>query len=145
MLLVAYPLAAAIAQPRLCDTLPDFQREFARAIGACRDPAPIIDLAPPTVETTPSPALREPNGSTEAMQTTASPRGPQATNLSPERTETRKSTSKATAASAKSTASSKTAASRRSEGERRNEPPDERGWKSHKNDRYAFKYPAGLV
>ena len=44
MLLVACPLAAAVAQPPRCDTLPDFQREFTRAIGACRDTAPIIDV-----------------------------------------------------------------------------------------------------
>ncbi len=145
ILLVACPVTAAVAEPHRCDTLPAFQREFARAIGACRDAAPIIDVAPPTVETTPSPALPVPNGSTEAMQTTASPGSPQAKKLAPQRTEVRKSTSKATAASAKSTAPSKTAASRKSEGDRRNEPLDERGWKTYQDNRYAFRYPAGLV
>ena len=144
ILLVACPLAAAVAQPHRCDTLPAFQREFARAIGACRDAAPIVDVAPPTVETTSS-ALPGPNGSSEAMQTTASPGSPQATRLAPQRTEARKSTSKATAASAKSTAQSKTAASRRSEVERRNEPLGERGWKTYQDKLYAFRYPAGLV
>lgn len=145
MLLVVCPLTAAVAQPHLCDTLPAFQRDFARAIGACRDPAPIIDVAPPTVEATPSPAPPVPNDSTEAMQTTGSPGSPQATKLAPQRTAPRKSTSKATAASAKSTAPSKTAASRKSEGERRNEPLNERGWKTYQDNRYAFRYPAGLV
>ena len=51
LLLVACPLAAAVAQPHLCDTLPAFQRDFARAIGACRDAAPIIDVVS-TVKTT---------------------------------------------------------------------------------------------
>ena len=144
MLLVACPPTAVVAQLHLCDTLPAYQREFARAIGACRDPAPIIDVAPRTVETTPSSALPVPNG-TEAMQTTASPASPQATKLARQRTEVRKSTSKPTAASTKSTAPSKTAASRKSEGERRNEPLDERGWKLYQDNRYAFRYPAGLV
>ena len=67
-----------------------------------------------------------PNGSTEAMQTTASP---QATKLAPQRTGLRKSTSKPTAASAKNTAP----------------PLDERGWKLYRDDRYAFKHPADLV
>ena len=145
MLLVACPLTAAVAQPHRCETLPAFQREFARAIGACRDAAPIIDVAPPTVDTTLSPALPVPNRSTEAMPTTASPHSPQATNLAPKRTEARKSASKATAASDKSTAPSKTAVSRKSEGERRNEPLDERGWQIYQDNRYAFRYPAGLV
>lgn len=144
MLLVACPLTAAVAQPHQCDTLPAF-REFARAIGACRDAAPIIDVAPPTVETAPSPALSVPNGSTEPLQTTASPRGSQATKLARQRTETRKSTSKATAASAKSTAPSKTAANQKSEGERRNKPLEERGWSAYQDNQYTFRYPAGLV
>ena len=75
MLLVACPLTAAVAQATRCDTLPAYQREFARAIGACRDLAPIIDIAPP-VETTSSPAPPVPNGSTEAMPTPASPATP---------------------------------------------------------------------
>lgn len=145
MLLVACPLTAAVAQATRCDTLPAFQREFARAIGACRELAPIIDIAPPAVETTPSPAPPVPNGSTEAMQTTASPGSPQGKKLTPQRTEARKSASKAAAASAKSVAPSKTAASRKSEGERRNEPLDVRGWKTYQDDRYAFRYPSGLV
>ena len=142
MLLVACPLAAAVAQPHLCDTLPAYQRDFARSIGACRDPAPIIDVAPPTVEATPSPAPPASNGSTEA--TTVSPSSPQATKPAPQRTETRKSTSKAIATSAKRTAP-KTAASRRKDGERRNEPPDAGGWKTYQDSRYAFRYPSGLV
>ncbi len=144
MLLVACPLTAAVAQPQRCDTLPAYQREFARAIGACRDLAPIIDIAPP-VETTPPPAPPVPNDSTEAMQTTASPVSPQAKKLTPQRTEARKSTSKPAAASAKSAAPSKTAASRKSEGEGRNEPLDVSGWKTYQDDRYAFRYPADLV
>ena len=143
MLLVACPLTAAVAQPR-CDTLPAFQREFARATGACRDLAPIIDIAPPTVETTPSPAPPVPTGSTEAMQPTASPGSSQAKKITPQRTEARKSSSNAATASTKSTAP-KTAASRKSEGERRNEPFDASGWKTYQDDRYTFKYPAGLM
>jgi hypothetical protein len=144
MLLVACPLTAAVAQPQRCDTLPAFQREFARATGACRDSAPIIDIAPPTVETTPSPAPPVPTGSTEAMQTTASPGSSQAKKVTLQRTEARKSSSKAPAASTKSTAP-KTAASRKSEGERSNEPLDASGWKTYQDDRYTFSYPAGLV
>ena len=143
ILLVVCPLTAAVAQPTRCDTLPAFQREFARSIGACRDLAPIIDVAPPRVEPPPSPALPVPNGSTEA--TTVSPDSPQATKLTPQRTEARKSTSKTTAASAKSTAPSKSVASRKSEGERRNEPLDARGWKTYQDHGYAFRYPAALV
>ena len=138
MLLVACPLTAAVAQPTRCDTLPAYQREFARAIGACRDLAPIIDIAPP-VETTPSPAPPVPNGNTEAMPTPASPSNTQAKKLTPQRTEARKSTSKPAAASAKS------AASRKSESERRNEPLDARGWQTYQDDRYTFRYPADLV
>ncbi len=145
MLLVACPLAPAVAQSPLCETLPAFQREFARAIGACRDPAPIIDVAPPTVETAPPPALPAPNGSSEATQSTASPGSPQAKKLVPKRTEARKSTLKAKAASANRTAPSETAAGRKSEGEQRNEPLDERGWKTYQDNRYAFRYPAGLL
>jgi PASTA domain len=145
LLLVACPLAAAVAQPQRCDTLPAFQREFARAIGACRDLAPIIDIAPPAVEATPAPALPVPNASTEAMQTTASPGGPSATKLAPQRAGVRNSTSKPTAASAKSNAPSKTAASGTSEVERRNEPPDELSWKTYQDNRYAFRHPARLV
>ncbi len=52
--------------------------------------------------------------STEAMQTTASPGSPQATNLAPQRNEARKSL-------------------------------NERGWKTYRDNRYAFRYPAGLV
>ena len=144
MLLVACPLTAAVAQPQRCDTLPAIQREFARAIGACRDLAPIIDIAPP-VETTPPPAPPVPNGSTEAMPTPASPSNTQAKTLTPQRTEARKSTSKPAAASAKSAAPSKTAASRKSESERRNEPLDSRGWQTYQDDRYTFRYPADLV
>ena len=144
MLLVACPLTAAIAQPTRCDTLPAYQREFARAIGACRDLAPIIDIAPP-VETTPSPAPPVPDGNTEAMPTPASPGNTQAKKLTPKRTEARKSTSKPAAASAKSAGPSKTAASRKSESERRNEPLDTRGWQTYQDDRYTFRYPADLV
>ena len=145
MLLVACPLAPAVAQSPLCETLPAFQREFARAIGACRDPAPIIDVAPPTVETAPPPALPAPNGSSEATQSTASPGSPQAKKLIPERTEARKSTSKAKGASANSSAPLKTAAGRKSEGGQRNKPLDERGWKTYQDNRFAFRYPVGLV
>ena len=144
MLLVACPLTAAVAQPTRCDTLPAYQRDFARAIGACRDLAPIIDIAPP-VETTPSPAPPVPDGNTEAMPTPASPGNTQAKKLTPKRTEARKSTSKPAAASAKSAAPSKTAASRKSESERRNEPLDARGWQTYQDDRYTFRYPADLV
>ena len=144
VLLVACPLTAAVAQPTRCDTLPAYQREVARAIGACRDLAPIIDIAPPA-ETTPSPAPPVPNGSTEAMPTPASPSNTQAKKLTPQRTEARKSTSKPAAASAKSAAPSKTAASRKSESERRNEPLDARGWQTYQDDRYTFRYPADLV
>jgi beta-lactam-binding protein with PASTA domain len=35
-----------MAQERLCSELPPIEREFARAFGACRDLAPIIDVAP---------------------------------------------------------------------------------------------------
>ncbi|MGZ9075404.1 MAG: PASTA domain-containing protein [Burkholderiaceae bacterium] len=61
MLLVACPLAAAVAQPHRCETLPAFQREFARAIGACRDLAPIVDVAPRTVKKTPSAKISAPS------------------------------------------------------------------------------------
>ncbi|MGZ9075933.1 MAG: PASTA domain-containing protein [Burkholderiaceae bacterium] len=51
---IVMPLAVAgtavTAQTRLCSTVPDAEREFARSIGACRDGAPIIDVAPSTVE-----------------------------------------------------------------------------------------------
>lgn len=144
MLLVACPLTAAVAQPR-CDTFSAFQREFARATGACRDLAPIIDIAPPTVETTPSPAPQVPSGNTEPMQTTVSPGSPQAKQLTPQRPEARKSTSKAAAGSARGATPSKTTANRKSEGERRNEPFDASGWKTYQDDRYAFRYPADLV
>src|SRR5918993_464689 len=145
ILLVACPLTAAVPQPQRCDTLPAFQRDFARAIGACRDAAPIIDIAPPTVEAAPSPAPPAPNGGTEAMPTTASPGSTQAKKLTPQRIEARKSTSKTTATSATSAAPSKTAASLKSEGKRRNEPLDARGWKTYQDDRYSFRYPADLV
>jgi hypothetical protein len=143
MLLVACPLTAAIAQPQRCDTLPAIQRDYARAIGACRDLAPIIDIAPP-VETTPSAAPPVPSG-TEAIPTPASPGNTQVKKLTPQRTEARKSTSKPAAASAQSAAPSKTAASRKSESERRNEPLDSRGWQTYQDDRYTFRYPADLV
>ena len=123
MLLVACPLTAAVAQTPRCDTLPAFQREFARTSGACRDLAPIIDIAPP-VEAAPSPTPPVPKDTTEAVQTTVSPVSPQAKKLTPKRSEPRKSRSKPTAASAKSGARSKPATSRKSEGARRNEPLD---------------------
>ena len=144
MLLVACPLTAAVAQTPRCDTLPAFQREFARASGACRDLAPIIDVAPPKVEATP-PAPAVPDASTETSQTTVSPRIPQPTKVAPQRTEPRKSSSKAAAGSANNVTPSKTTASRKSEGERRNEPLDASGWKAYQDDRYAFRYPADLV
>ncbi|HYM46861.1 MAG TPA: PASTA domain-containing protein, partial [Burkholderiaceae bacterium] len=53
MLLLAGTLTAAIAQPRPCSTIHPAEREFARAIGACRDIAPIIDVAPKGAETAP--------------------------------------------------------------------------------------------
>lgn len=142
MLLLACPLTVAVAQPR-CDTFPAFQRDFARATGACRDLAPIIDIAPP-VDTAPSPVPPVPNGNAETTQTTASPRSSPATKPAPPRSEGRKSSSKSTAAPAKNTAPPKTAANRKTEGERRNEPLDERGWKTYQDDRYAFRYPANL-
>ena len=142
MLLVACPLTAAVAQTPRCDTLPAFQREFARTTGACRDLAPIIDVAPPKVEAAPPPAPAVPEASTETSQTTVSP---QPTRVAPQRTEPRKLSSKAAAGSAKSTAPSKTTASRKSEGERRNEPLDASGWKTYQDDRYAFRHPAHLV
>ena len=45
MLIFAAPLTAAIAQSRPCSTVPPAARELARAIGACDDVAPIIDVA----------------------------------------------------------------------------------------------------
>ena len=41
---------AATAQTRLCSTVPLSQREVMRSVGACRDSAPIVDLAPRPVE-----------------------------------------------------------------------------------------------
>ena len=67
MLLAGCPLTAAVAQTPRCDTLSAFQREFARATGACRDLAPIIDVAPPKVEATPPPAPEVPDASTPPL------------------------------------------------------------------------------
>ncbi len=39
-------LTPALAQRPLCNQLPAFERDRARAAGLCRDPAPIIDVAP---------------------------------------------------------------------------------------------------
>ncbi len=54
LLIVVPPLVGvattATAQTRLCSTVPAAEREFVRTIGACRDGAPIIDVAPSTVE-----------------------------------------------------------------------------------------------
>lgn len=49
MLLLAVAATAALAQPRPCSTLPLDEREFARALGACRDIAPIVDVVPAVV------------------------------------------------------------------------------------------------
>lgn len=46
MVLLAVTATAAWAQTRPCSQLPPAEREFARATGACRDVAPIIDAAP---------------------------------------------------------------------------------------------------
>ena len=46
MAMLAFTGTAGLAQERLCSELPPIEREFARAFGACRDLAPIIDVAP---------------------------------------------------------------------------------------------------
>lgn len=46
MAMLAVTGTAGLAQERLCSELPPIEREFARAFGACRDLAPIIDVAP---------------------------------------------------------------------------------------------------
>jgi beta-lactam-binding protein with PASTA domain len=40
--------SSAIAQRPLCTELPASERDRARAAGLCRDPAPIVDVAPPS-------------------------------------------------------------------------------------------------
>ena len=52
---------AATAQSRPCSTVPAAEREFVRSIGACRDVAPIVDVAPRTVEPGPSAFVAVPN------------------------------------------------------------------------------------
>ena len=56
MLSLAGTLTAAIAQGVLppCNSLPPAERETARAIGACREVAPIVDVAPSGGPTAPS-------------------------------------------------------------------------------------------
>jgi len=46
MVLLAVTATAAWAQTRPCSQVPPAEREFARATGACRDVAPIIDATP---------------------------------------------------------------------------------------------------
>ena len=46
MAMLAVTVTAGWAQERLCSELPPIEREFARAFGACRDLAPIINVAP---------------------------------------------------------------------------------------------------
>jgi hypothetical protein len=46
MVLLAVTATAAWAQTRPCSQVPPAEREFARASGACRDVAPIIDATP---------------------------------------------------------------------------------------------------
>jgi beta-lactam-binding protein with PASTA domain len=46
MALLAVTVTAGWAQARLCSEMPPVEREFARAFGACRDSAPIINVAP---------------------------------------------------------------------------------------------------
>jgi beta-lactam-binding protein with PASTA domain len=46
MALLAVTVTAGWAQSRLCSEMPPVEREFARAFGACRDSAPIINVAP---------------------------------------------------------------------------------------------------
>ena len=46
MVLLAVTATAGWAQTRPCSQVPPAEREFARATGACRDVAPIIDAAP---------------------------------------------------------------------------------------------------
>ena len=46
MAMLAVTVTAGWAQERLCSELPPIEREFARAFGACRDSAPIINVAP---------------------------------------------------------------------------------------------------
>jgi len=46
MAMLAVTVTAGWAQARLCSELPPIEREFARAFGACRDLAPIINVAP---------------------------------------------------------------------------------------------------
>ncbi len=56
----AVPVAAA-QQPPLCSTVPFSEREALRSIGACRDGAPIIDVAPRTTEPARSVIVPVPN------------------------------------------------------------------------------------
>jgi len=46
MAMLAVTVTAGWAQARLCSELTPIEREFARAFGACRDLAPIINVAP---------------------------------------------------------------------------------------------------
>jgi beta-lactam-binding protein with PASTA domain len=46
MAMLAVTATAGWAQERLCSEMPPIEREFARAFGACRDLAPIINVAP---------------------------------------------------------------------------------------------------
>jgi beta-lactam-binding protein with PASTA domain len=46
MAMLAVTVTAAWAQPRPCSQVPPAEREFARTTGACRDIAPIIEVAP---------------------------------------------------------------------------------------------------
>jgi beta-lactam-binding protein with PASTA domain len=56
---LAGPLTtAAIAQTPLCSTLLLAERVIARAVGSCRDPAPIVDVAP--ISANPAPAAEIP-------------------------------------------------------------------------------------
>ena len=146
MLLVACPLTAAVAQPTRCDTLPAYQREFARAIGACRDLALII--ASLALETQCHCLPRRCRVIVlAAMPRTASPVSPQAKKRSRQRAEARKSTSKAAAASAKSVAPSKNRCEPEKGRRRRNEPvvTMQAAGRPTRTNRYAFRYPAELA
>lgn len=53
LLLLTGIMPAAMAQPYLCSQVLPIERDFARAIGACRDIAPIVDIVPQVAEAAP--------------------------------------------------------------------------------------------
>lgn len=61
MVLLAVTATAAWAQTRPCSQVPPAEREFARATGACRDVAPIIDVVPKGIEFAPPVITPVPN------------------------------------------------------------------------------------